>query len=264
MSRRAPEERRSVVFDRAIQDYDRTRGLPPKAMDAVLQLLARELAGHQPCLEIGVGTGRMALPLFERGIQMVGIDLSLSMLGELKRKRGGTMPFPVAVADAIRLPFADASFGSGLAVHVLHLIPAWRDALMELTRVIRRPGVVLADLGGWGESWWKELQERFCLEAGISTMHVGANEAHDVDDYMVSLGARGRTLEPVEAEETTTIEERLRWLEAGAFSFTWRVDDDTRGEAVARLRPWAEERFGPLEDARTSNWRIVYRAYDLA
>jgi ubiquinone/menaquinone biosynthesis C-methylase UbiE len=264
MSKRGPEERRSVIFDRAIQDYDRTRGLPPQAMDAVVQLLGRELTDHQPCLEIGVGTGRMALPLLEQGIRMVGVDLSPSMLAELKRKGSARVPLPVAVADAVRLPFADASFGSGLAVHVLHLIPAWRDALTELTRVIRRPGVLLVDLGGWESSWWKELQDRFRVEAGISPRHVGANEARDVDDHMASLGARVRTLEPVDVVETTTIEERLAWLEAGAFSFTWRVDDVSRREAVARLRRWAEDRYGPLEEQRTVDMRIIYRAYELA
>ena len=43
-------------------------------------LLAAELAGRQPCLEIGVGTGRFALPLRAAGIAMAGTDISGAML----------------------------------------------------------------------------------------------------------------------------------------------------------------------------------------
>src|SRR5213592_3617332 len=102
MPERRPEQQGgSVAFDRALEDYDRTRSLPPEAMEAVLQLLTEELADRQPCLEIGVGTGRMALALAGRGVRMVGVDLSLMMLGELRRKAGGTSPFPIACGDAV-------------------------------------------------------------------------------------------------------------------------------------------------------------------
>ena len=53
----------SVSFDRAASFYDATRALTPEAMAAVQALLRSELQGRGRCLEIGVGTGRMALPL---------------------------------------------------------------------------------------------------------------------------------------------------------------------------------------------------------
>jgi SAM-dependent methyltransferase len=44
------------------------------------------LAGNGPVLEFGIGTGRLAVPLAERGIKVVGIDNSESMLKKLREK----------------------------------------------------------------------------------------------------------------------------------------------------------------------------------
>jgi SAM-dependent methyltransferase len=47
------------------------------------------LAGAGPVLELGVGTGRVAIPLAERGLQVVGIDASAAMLSRLSSKTNG-------------------------------------------------------------------------------------------------------------------------------------------------------------------------------
>ena len=47
------------------------------------------LAGDGPVLELGIGTGRVALPLAARGLRVHGIDLSEAMVGELRAKPGG-------------------------------------------------------------------------------------------------------------------------------------------------------------------------------
>jgi len=48
-----------------------------------------ELAGPGPVLELGVGTGRVALPLVQRGLVVDGIDASPAMLAKLRAKPGG-------------------------------------------------------------------------------------------------------------------------------------------------------------------------------
>jgi hypothetical protein len=83
----------SVNFDRAAGYYDATRALPGTTMAQLTALLAAELAERQPCLEIGVGTGRFALPLRAAGIAMAGTDISGAMLRRLAegggRRRAG-------------------------------------------------------------------------------------------------------------------------------------------------------------------------------
>lgn len=134
----------SVNFDRAAGYYDATRALPAAAMAELTGVLAAELAGRQPSLEIGVGTGRFALPLRAAGVAMAGTDISAAMLRRLAANAGGRSPLPLAQADATRLPFAAGTFGSVLAVHVLHLIPDWRVAVDEAARVLRPGGALVA------------------------------------------------------------------------------------------------------------------------
>jgi len=60
----------------------------PAAVDPVVDLLA-ELAGQGRTLELGIGTGRIALPLARRGVPVHGIELSRAMAARLRAKPGG-------------------------------------------------------------------------------------------------------------------------------------------------------------------------------
>ncbi len=60
----------------------------PAVVDAVADVLA-ELAGGGRALELGVGTGRIALPLARRGVPVHGIDMSRAMVARLRAKPGG-------------------------------------------------------------------------------------------------------------------------------------------------------------------------------
>jgi len=60
----------------------------PAAIDPVVDLLA-ELAAGGRALELGIGTGRIALPLARRGVPVHGIDMSRAMVARLRAKPGG-------------------------------------------------------------------------------------------------------------------------------------------------------------------------------
>jgi SAM-dependent methyltransferase len=63
----------------------------------VAEVLAA-LAGGGRALEFGIGTGRIALPLTRRGVEVHGIDLSRAMVARLRAKPGGDA-IPVAIGD---------------------------------------------------------------------------------------------------------------------------------------------------------------------
>ena len=249
----------SVSFDRAAEYYDATRTMEPEAFSRVIEMVAGELSQVERCLEIGVGTGRIAIPLRAAGVPVFGVDLSGAMLRKLLEK--GFLP--VVQGDATRLPFPDSTFDAGLVSHVLHLIPAWRDAVSELVRVVRPGGSLLIDPGGRGLEWWREVQEKFSAEAGIEDRFPGINEPEELDAEMAGLGAKVRPLPTVISTETTTLEERIGSLEKGIYSFTWPLDEETRRHAAQVTREWAGERFGALDEPRVSEWPIAWRAYDL-
>ena len=60
----------------------------PAVVDPVIDLLV-ELAGSGRALELGIGTGRIALPLTRRGVPVHGIELSKAMASKLRAKPGG-------------------------------------------------------------------------------------------------------------------------------------------------------------------------------
>ncbi len=80
-------ERISGVYDDWYDEYD----------DATLSTL-RELAQGGRALELGIGTGRLALPLQQSGIKVEGIDSSQAMVDRLRRKPGGDK-IPVVMGD---------------------------------------------------------------------------------------------------------------------------------------------------------------------
>jgi SAM-dependent methyltransferase len=59
-----------------------------EVIDSVVDVLV-ELAGSGRALELGIGTGRIALPLAQRGVSVHGIDLSKAMVAKLRAKPGG-------------------------------------------------------------------------------------------------------------------------------------------------------------------------------
>ena len=76
----------------------------PEVLGPTVDLLA-ELAAGGPVLELAIGTGRVALPLHERGMDVYGIDLSPDMVAQLRAKPGGE-DIEVAIGD-----FATATVG---------------------------------------------------------------------------------------------------------------------------------------------------------
>ena len=79
--------------------YDATLGAraEPAVVGATVDFLAG-LAGAGSALELGIGTGRIALPLAARGVRVSGIDLSPDMVAQLRAKPGGG-EIPVRIGD---------------------------------------------------------------------------------------------------------------------------------------------------------------------
>jgi SAM-dependent methyltransferase len=81
----------------------------PEEIEPVVDFLA-ELARGGRALELGIGTGRIALPLAKRGVRVQGIDLSEAMVARLRAKPGGN-EIEVTIGD-----FATANVGGGFSL----------------------------------------------------------------------------------------------------------------------------------------------------
>jgi len=90
-------------------DDDAAALFGPEALDPIIDFLTA-LAGSGRALELGIGTGRIALPLAERGVEVHGIDLSEAMVAKLRAKPGGE-EIGVTIGD-----FATTSVDGSFAV----------------------------------------------------------------------------------------------------------------------------------------------------
>jgi ubiquinone/menaquinone biosynthesis C-methylase UbiE len=201
-------------------------------MDAVVHALSDELAGRAPCLEVGVGTGRIALPLARAGVSMVGLDTSRPMLAKLLEKSGGAPPFPLVQADAVHMPWRTDAFGAAIACHVLHLIPKWGDVLTEVARIVRRRGPFMVSFGEPGSEWMRAVNERFAAAAGLPDRRAGAQNADEVAGALTTMGARVRALPTIEDVRRISVRRTIADLEAGLYSNTWSASAETRGRAA--------------------------------
>jgi SAM-dependent methyltransferase len=85
--------------ERVAADFDERHAnkATPAVVDPMVDFIA-ELAGTGAALELGVGTGRIALPLAQRGLRVHGIDLSEAMVARLREKLGAEL-VEVTVGD---------------------------------------------------------------------------------------------------------------------------------------------------------------------
>jgi SAM-dependent methyltransferase len=147
-------------FDELADLYDETRGGEQRGDEYALDLHAQLPAGEGPILEIGVGTGVVALGLRRLGRTVVGLDLSAPMLARAKSRLG-----PVVIrSDAMRMSIATASVAHAVSVWVVHSVVEPTQLFREAARVIRpggryvvsttqrpspddRVGTIIADMG---------------------------------------------------------------------------------------------------------------------
>jgi SAM-dependent methyltransferase len=101
------------------------------------------LADHGRVLDVGCGTGSLALTLAERGApdRVAAIDIAAPYIA-FARSRPGPAGIGFAVGDACHLPYADGNFGAALAQLALNFVPDAAPAVREMRRVVAPGGVV--------------------------------------------------------------------------------------------------------------------------
>lgn len=254
----------SIAFDRAAEYYDDTRGLSDDGVRHTTETLAEVFRGAGPVLEVGVGTGQVAIPLHDAGVHVVGVDLSRPMLSKLLAKAGGGPPFPLVEGDATSLPLADEAFAGAYLRWVLHLIPDWQAVVREIARVLAPESAFVAALGAYG-GYRQEMQARFAEITGISNQPAGLawNGWDQLDAEVASAGMQKLPDIRFTDQDRDNLEHFMQAIEGNRFSWTWAVPDAVRREdAAAEVRRWSEDRWGTLSEIppETFEWRFaVYR-----
>ena len=111
--------------DKIADVYDRMYPMRADVAPAVDALA--KLAGNGPALELGIGTGRIAIPLAQRGIKVHGIDASEAIVARMRAKPGGDA-IPVTISD-----FSDFSLKDGDRYRKFRLVYVVFNTLFQAT-----------------------------------------------------------------------------------------------------------------------------------
>jgi SAM-dependent methyltransferase len=242
-----------VNFDRVADIYDATRGMPEAALEHIVDCIveATGATAETHFLEIGIGTGRIALPIAKRGYRCTGVDISERMMSVLGAKaEAGGIQMELVSADITRLPLPDDSFDVVIAVHVLHLIPEWTVALAEAGRVLKPHGHFVHGGESHGEGWPGRIRRQwaeFVKEEGVSPRPRYGDRLR-VEEALTDQGCYLATYRAARWEEELVPLELLEQMRTRTFSQSWEVPDDVLARVHERMLAWAEKELGDLHN----------------
>jgi SAM-dependent methyltransferase len=181
-----PDYDAATYGDRIADVYDEWFAVPSDTEDTVGFL--SDLAGPGPVLELGIGTGRIALPLAQRGYEVHGIDASEAMVKKLRSKAGGE-DIPASIGDFAEVDVEGAFSLVYVVFNTLFALLSQEDqarCFSNVARRLREGGVFVIEAFVPDMTRWDQDQRV---------------EAHHVDNDSVILGASRH--DPVEQRITS-------------------------------------------------------------
>lgn len=285
----------SVSFDPLAHIYDATRGYPESVAQKIALGIKKTVSAvdQTTFLEVGIGTGRIALPLTSLGHTYTGVDISEKMVEVLEAKLRaehwweseqpwGTLPdenalYPsevyrfvqnekqasmrLVLSDMTRLPFHSASFDAVVAVHVFHLVDGWQKALEEVLRVLRAGGLflhgwdehVISDVRRIEEEWRKILQS-----LGGKINRPGTSSRFLVSDFLHKKGFQSEEITIAEWDSIITPRQVVEYITGRIWSSTLSIPDDIFVASSNRLWTWANKYYGTkIDEKHTQGRRFV-------
>lgn len=155
----------------------------PREVRAWQRLLGRvfdPLASEAPLriLDVGTGTGDMAVLMANMGYRVTGVDLTPEMM-ELARAKAERLGVALTLLEgrADQLPCADAAFDVVFSRHLLWTLPDPLAALREWARVVRSGGIVAVADGWWGEPS-RDMKARRAIGSALRKVFERSGPAH--------------------------------------------------------------------------------------
>jgi SAM-dependent methyltransferase len=235
----------SLSFDRAASFYDSTRDLPEPVSSLGIQAILDVAGPEASMLDVGTGTGRISVPLLNRGARLIGCDLSQKMMAVLRKKIPAAK---LAEADASLLPFPADHFDALITCHVMHLVGPWRAALREYRRVLRPGGVYInARTEHAREESVERRLTRFWesrVEAhGASSKRPGIQNEKELHAALLGMGASVEQVPVVRFSRSRSVREVIDGIASRTHWHTWGIPEDILTVTVRELREWAAQEF---------------------
>jgi SAM-dependent methyltransferase len=234
--------------DRVADIYDRMAAELPDPVDCVERLA--ELAGPGPALELGIGTGRVALPLAARGVEVHGIDASAAMVERLRAKPGGEA-IPVVLDDFAGVP-VEGSFRLVFVVfNTFFALPTQDDQVRCFAAVAER----LAPGGAFAMEGFVPDPTRHAGGHSVVVRHLGLDVAR------LDLALHDPVAQRVDFQNLLLTADGAR-LVPGVLRYAWPAELDLMARlAGLRLRErWGGWRREPFTAASTGHVSVYEHA----
>lgn len=241
----------SVSFDHAADSYDATRAESEEISRALTDALLAELrsASAGRLFEIGIGTGRIARPVAERGARVTGIDIAPRMMAKLQEQVApDAAPVDLAIGDVTALPYADGAFQLAVSVHVLHLVSSWERTLEELRRVLSPGGAYLHHFARYGEPnpWTASLTIRDEILDDMGVVRRQRPREEQIANKLRALGAGVREVVYYRGEERNAPNDWLERARNRVDSWTWEVPLDVYPTFMERYEDRCRAHYGDM------------------
>jgi ubiquinone/menaquinone biosynthesis C-methylase UbiE len=179
-------------------DAGMTHGLHSAAQRAAWVTRLERWAGPAPldALDVGCGTGFLALLLAGLGHRTTGVDVSSEMLALARGKAAATgLGVHFDQADAERLPFEAGSFDLLVERHVVWTLPAPGDALTDWRRVLRPGGRLVLVEGDWRTGAERRTDEYAQIRDALPLF--GGRPSAQLAALVAAAGLNPVTVEPL-------------------------------------------------------------------
>ncbi len=252
-----------VDFSPNASVYDRRHGAAISEDELGRLWVAAGLQVGARALDIGAGTGRVAIPLARHGCDVVAVEAAGSMLAQLRAKAADSKVYTV-VAEGSQLPFRAEHFDVVVIARLLYLTPDWRRILGEAHRVLAAGGRLLHEWGnGQVDEEWVQIREearRLFERAGLrAPFHPGVRSETEVDRQIERLRFVRECQLELGRGPAITLREFLRRLVEGELSYIWNVPEHVRTKCLPGLQRWSEQTFDlerPVPMPRELRWTI--------
>jgi len=242
-------------YDPIADSYDASRSWPTAVLAGFTTGLAYLLPSDGSILEIGIGTGRIAAPLREKSLPIIGLDNSSSVLEKCAGKlaRHGDAEVRLVQGDATRLPFPDATFTGIYTVHVFHLVQNWRQALAEVQRVLQPGGVyingtsneVATDITNHMEVGWEMILKRNNLENNNS--NAGVRSRSMFHNALRDSGAVPEAVPICRWSESYSPRQRLELMSGRLAAMSPRIPNMVFSKCMVDYERWLKAQYGELD-----------------
>ena len=156
-------------WDKNAGRYDRFMRKDRAAYDEMYEMI-QPVVRHKTVLELATGTGLIAKHIVNAATHIEATDASAEMIAEAKRdNRSAKLHF--SAQDMFRLPYVDESFDVVIVSNALHIVPQPEKALIEIKRVLKDDGVLIAPTFTHAENSFSGKVKAFFMKLAGFPLH---------------------------------------------------------------------------------------------